>query len=220
MIRDAYWRRRSLKAAVQTVANQSETDRELRLVTSSIMALVMALTVLSCAHGPQSSGASSLPDSESTAVPVPAAEPEPERERSARIEFIFNALNRDTMNLLESFYDPEIVFQDPIVHIEGLPDLRAYYVSMYESVEEIRFDIANHYIDGDRHVVSWTMTVVHERFNQGKEVVVDGVSVIHFNASDLVVYHRDYFDMGALVYEHVPLLGYVVGRVKERIRNK
>jgi len=195
-------------------------ERAPRLIEPAVIVPVMVLMLLSCAHGPQPFDTCPPPDSESPALPVPATEPEPERGRSARIEFIFNALNRDTMNLLESFYDPEIVFEDPIVHVEGLPDLRAYYVSMYESVVDIRFDISNHYVDGDRHVVSWTMTVVHERFNQGEDVVVDGVSVIHFNASDLVVYHRDYFDMGALVYEHVPVLGYVVGRVKERIRNK
>jgi len=32
-----------------------------------------------------------------------------------------------------------------------------------------------------------------------------------------VIYHRDYFDMGAFVYENIPVLGSVVRYTKKRL---
>jgi hypothetical protein len=32
-----------------------------------------------------------------------------------------------------------------------------------------------------------------------------------------IYYHRDYFDMGAMLYEHLPLLGRIIQRLKHRL---
>jgi len=49
-------------------------------------------------------------------------------------------------------------------------------------------------------------------------VLLDGISVIRFDEEDLVVYHRDYFDVGAMVYEHVPVVRFFVRQVKKRLQ--
>lgn len=137
--------------------------------------------------------------------------------RQERIEAAFNGLNKDTMDALGDFYAEDVVFEDPLGKIEGLPDLRGYYENMYANVKDIRFDFSESVVEGDAHVVFWTMTMSVSRLNGGKPISVDGNSLIRFDEDDKVVYHRDTFDMGAMVYEQVPLLRHPVRWIKKRL---
>jgi hypothetical protein len=60
------------------------------------------------------------------------------------------------------------------------------------------------------------MTMKHPAVAGGETVIVDGVSYVRFEG-DKAVYHRDYFDAGAMVYEHVPIVGSIVRYVKGRV---
>jgi len=138
-------------------------------------------------------------------------------EREAAIEKTFNALRADTMDVLDDFYAADVTFEDPLGRIEGLADLKAYYADMYEDVEEISFAFHEQVVEGNTHVALWTMRVHLKRLNRGREITVEGNSVIRFNAEDRVVYHRDYFDMGAMVYQHVPILKCFIKRINKRL---
>ena len=138
--------------------------------------------------------------------------------RAEKIETTFNALSKDNMSVLDSFYSPGVIFEDPLVRIDGLESLKSYYSDMYESVTAIGFDFSDQFIEGDTHVAAWTMRMHARRLNKGREVQLDGISVIRFNDDDLVVYHRDYFDVGAMVYEQVPFVRFFVRQVKKRLQ--
>ena len=49
----------------------------------------------------------------------------------------------------------------------------------------------------------------------GKPISVQGTSHIRF--TDKVYFHQDYFDGGALLYEHVPVLGSIIQQLKKRM---
>jgi hypothetical protein len=58
-------------------------------------------------------------------------------------------------------------------------------------------------------------------FNSGKELTVDGVSLITFGGKHgKAIDHRDYFDMGEFIYERVPLLGSAVRLLKNKMGSK
>jgi SnoaL-like domain len=130
--------------------------------------------------------------------------------RIERIATAFNALNKDNMHILDGFYHADVLFEDPLGRIEGLPDLKDYYAQMYENVQSIGFGFTNQIVDGDTHVAVWTMRMRAKGLNKGSEVILDGISLIRFGENDLVVYHRDYFDVGAMVYEQVPVVRFFV----------
>ena len=54
--------------------------------------------------------------------------------------------------------------------------------------------------------------------NNGEEVTLEGNSYIKFNENNLVIYHRDYFDMGEFIYEHIPVLGWTLKKIKNKLR--
>jgi predicted ester cyclase len=142
---------------------------------------------------------------------------EKKTERSHRIDAAFNGLDKDNMHVLDDFYAESVEFQDPVNRLSGLDALRAYYTGMYQNVKDISFDITLEVVEGDTHVICWTMTMSVDKFNGGKPIVCHGSSVLRFGADDKVVYHRDYFDMGEMLYQHVPVLGYMVKKAKEKL---
>jgi hypothetical protein len=138
--------------------------------------------------------------------------------RLSEIESLFNNFNSDTMHLADDFYDPDVVFRDPIVELRGRDALKAYYVDMYENVTSIRFDFSGGIEKEEEAVVFWTMEVRAKGFKGGEPVLLDGASHIKFGGElGKAVYHRDYFDMGAFVYENIPVLGSIVRYTKKRL---
>ena len=137
--------------------------------------------------------------------------------RSALIREAFNGLTKEKLDVLDKFYDAHVTFEDPLGSIQGLEALRAYYANMYENVTSIRFEFTNEIAEGDTHVAVWTMRMSVKKLNKGREIVVPGNSVIRFNDADKVIYHRDYFDMGAMVYRRVPILRTLVKKVDKRL---
>lgn len=141
-------------------------------------------------------------------------------ERSQRIRDAFNNLNRDTIDGLDAFYHPDVVFEDPLGRIEGLDALKAYYAGMYKNVTEITFEFTNEVAAGDQHVAFWTMRLRAKGLNRGREVAATGNSLLRFDEAGLVVYHRDFFDMGEFVYQHIPVLRFLVRKVNGALAHK
>ncbi|MCT7655735.1 hypothetical protein MBH78_16005 [Oceanimonas sp. NS1] len=55
------------------------------------------------------------------------------------------------------------------------------------------------------------------RLNGGRPVTVPGVS--HLCFADSIYYHRDFFDLGAMLYEQLPLLGKGIRALKRRLNS-
>ena len=60
------------------------------------------------------------------------------------------------------------------------------------------------------------MTAKHPKFLKGQSVRVEGASFLK-TRNGKIYYHRDYFDMGSLLYEHLPLLGKIIQKIKQRV---
>jgi ketosteroid isomerase-like protein len=139
-------------------------------------------------------------------------------DQSQKIADFYRGLDKDHIGLVDQFYDKNAEFLDPIVDLHGVSALRDYYAGLYKNVKTIRFDFTSEVAQGNDHVVMWKMTLLSESLNGGKEFSIDGNSFIRFGGADgKVVYHRDYFDMGAFIYERLPVLGRVIRFIKEKM---
>ena len=127
----------------------------------------------------------------------------------------YNKLDFHHLHLLGDLYAGEVVFEDPIHRIEGFAALEKYFAGMYENVESCRFEWVAEVIGDGEAMVSWIMVLRHKKFRAGETVRVPGSS--HIRYTDKVTYHRDYFDVGALIYERVPVLGGIIRWIKGRL---
>lgn len=129
----------------------------------------------------------------------------------------FNQLDKTRLDLLDTLYHPDILFTDPAHTLDGLPALKQYFASLYDNVRFVRFIFDTQMQSGDQAFVTWTMEMSHPRLAKGRPVAVNGCSHLVFASDGRVIRHRDYFDLGAMIYEHLPLLGGLITTIKKRL---
>jgi|SRR5471030_1019803 len=128
----------------------------------------------------------------------------------------FAALDKDSLDRLGELYSDDVVFTDPLHQVHGLVEVQRYFSELYANVNGLRFDF--HAFDEVREgkgYLRWTMSFSHPRLAKGSLIRVDGCSHLLWN--EKVYQHRDYFDAGAMLYEHLPVMGRVIAWLKKRL---
>ncbi len=128
---------------------------------------------------------------------------------------IYQSLSKNNLDSLTLIYDENITFVDPIHTICGLPSLTEYFVHLYENLISSQFHMEHTYQCDNDAFLYWTMVITHKKLNKGKPVSVKGHSKLTFK-NDKVIYHRDYFDLGEMLYEQLPGIGFLIKKVKVR----
>lgn len=126
---------------------------------------------------------------------------------------VYQQLSTDNLALLASIYHQDVVFIDPMHQLTGFTHLNHYFSQLYQNLTTCRFVIKTVLLDEEQAVIFWQMTYQHPKLNGGNPVTVEGNS--HIKGQDnKVIYHRDYLDLGAMLYEQLPLLGRVIKWIK------
>ncbi len=128
----------------------------------------------------------------------------------------YSELNKDNLNRLEEIYHSNVVFEDAAHRIESYHSLLTYFQNLYQNVDRCQFDIAEQYQSGNAGFLTWTMHLQHPNLAGGNQVNVKGISHLKFDEGK-IIYHRDYFDLGEMLYENLPLLGSVIRMIKRRL---
>ena len=126
----------------------------------------------------------------------------------------FETMNVDSVDGLDEIYHPNIHFQDPIHEIKGLGALTTYFSHLNKNLVSGHFDFKGVDRAGQRYFFEWVMTVKTKR--PKKTIVLHGMTKVEIDG-ERIIRHRDYFDLGEMVYEHVPLLRGLVRAVKKRL---
>ena len=136
-----------------------------------------------------------------------------------KLKYFFQKLDKNSLNLITEFYHPEVDFIDPVGKIKGANAIKAYYEGMYKNVKSIKFEFSQVYESGNTVIGVWTMTLETDKLNGGEPYSVDGNSVVTFAPNGQAIYHRDYFDMGAFVYERIPVIGYIIKKLRANMEH-
>lgn len=135
-----------------------------------------------------------------------------------RFQQLYSSLNRDTLNskLLADVYDVDITFEDCFHKIKGIEALSVYFDGLYENVSFIHFEFKDQWVNDESAMLTWLMSYQHPKLNGGDLIEVEGASQLNFKGGK-IIRHRDYFDGGALLYEHIPFLKRVIHFLKNRM---
>ncbi|MCJ8168091.1 nuclear transport factor 2 family protein [Atopomonas sediminilitoris] len=133
----------------------------------------------------------------------------------------FARIDAHNLTPLRELYHNDLRFEDPLHQLSGLPALEDYCRQLYQSTQDIRWQfhsldqIAGNAQNG-RGYLRWSLNFSHPSLKRGAPICVHGCSYLIWLDSK-VTQHRDYFDAGALLYEHVPVLGRVIAWLKGRL---
>jgi hypothetical protein len=130
----------------------------------------------------------------------------------------FESLNRKTVSLVDTFYDEDAVLVDPMVEIRGRDRIKTYYANLYRHVRSIHWEFLSEIMGHHEVALAWVMILEAQNFNGNRPLRLHGASIIRLDeSSGKAVYHRDYFDMGAFVYEGLPVLGGLIRLIKKKM---
>lgn len=144
-----------------------------------------------------------------------------------------NNLNANTLNAVKSFYraltpaaidgisdiyHPDVVFTDPAGSVTGCDKLQQHFERLLAGTQQCRFDFLDEQqlISGDSALLCWRMTLAVPPLARGQAFTVEGASRLTYQRQ-LIITHRDYFDLGAMFYEQLPLLGAIIRRLRRRL---
>ena len=134
-----------------------------------------------------------------------------------RLVDFYQTFDLAAISRLGDVYSDQITFEDPIRRIEGLAALQEYFSSLMQHVRSCRFVVLRYETTARSGFVEWEMYFSHAALNRGAAIKVNGVTVLSFD--DKITYHRDYFDLGEMLYEHVPVMGVATRHLKRRLQS-
>jgi len=123
--------------------------------------------------------------------------------------------SRDTIPLIDEIYTRDVEFIDPVHRLEGSLALKSYFRRLAENMQDYEMQYIDKLEGDDSACLSWEMSFVHSSLNSGRPVRVRGISLIKYTSK--IYYHEDRYDLGALIYEHVPVLGAATRYLKNRL---
>lgn len=135
-----------------------------------------------------------------------------------RFSQLYASLDNTALSALPEIYHRDIRFIDPVGEHQGLSSLQDYFRQLLTNLDYCRFTLTTPQQDEQQAVVCWQMIYAHPRLLRGQELTLEGISQLRF-ADRRIIYQRDYYDLGAMLYEHLPLVGQVVRSIKRRLRS-
>lgn len=132
-----------------------------------------------------------------------------------RIKHLYSDFLAADSGSIAEVYAEKVVFSDPVHRIEGLASMQAYFAGVAENLKECRFEFDHTLVEGSTVNLWWTMHYRHPRLRGGAPLTLRGASLLKLDLEkDRVLEHEDIYDLGAMVYEQVPVLGAVLRYVK------
>ena len=125
---------------------------------------------------------------------------------------VYANLNSSNVDELKKVYHSNIEFIDPIHHLSGFSDVKKYMQHMYENIADYQLIVLD-CVEGETTAyLTWKLRFRHPKLKGGKQIEFDGVSKLDFN--EKIFRHQDFYDLGAMLYEHIPVFGALVKVIK------
>ena len=128
---------------------------------------------------------------------------------------LYSSFDQQTLARLPEFYSGNITFIDPIHKLEGIDALSKYFSGFSSADLHCQFVFTNEIIGNNQAFFQWQMQYSHKRISNGKTLALRGGSLIKF--SDKIFYHEDFYDMGAMLYQHIPIIGWLIKKLNARM---
>lgn len=135
---------------------------------------------------------------------------------AARLRHAFEALDQRKLAGLDDFaaiYHDDVYFEDPMQRLHGKPALLDAMRRLFARMRDLDLRLESVLVTGDEAYLTWTMRL-HPRL--GPSIHLEGVTHLRLSG-DLVIYHRDYWDLLSSLAESSPLLGLAYRAVMKRL---
>ena len=150
---------------------------------------------------------------------VPAPGSPAEQQALARFAEFFSSFSPDRVErLLPQTYAENVYFNDTLKSIRGRKALAHYLAESAAAVDDCRVEIVSSSpVQAGEFFLRWKMMIRFKRFRRGVETWSIGASHLRFDADGRVTYHQDYWNAADGLFQHVPVLGWMIRAIKRRL---
>lgn len=111
-------------------------------------------------------------------------------------------------------YAPDAYLNDNLVALNGAGAIADYLARSLEEVTSLRVNLLGIAQDGAEYYVRWQMTIESPRIRAGVPLKSYGMTHFRFDEAGRVLLHKDFWDVGTGLYEHLPVLGAVLRQIR------
>jgi hypothetical protein len=115
---------------------------------------------------------------------------------------------------LEKAYAPELYFNDTVHTYRTRPEVVAYMLKTADAVETLKVEVQDVAVKANDYYLRWVMTMRFEISGDKVDSKSIGMTHIRTDSSGQVVIHQDYWDAVEGLYQYIPFVGYMVGKVQ------
>lgn len=159
-----------------------------------------------------------LADLDARAVAAPPPDSEEETAAVDRFIILFSDLSAVNVDArLAEVYAEALFFNDTVKTIDNLAELRTYMLHTAQSVEACRVEMLDQVRSGEDFYFRWEMEIVFKALQPGLADRTPGMTHVRFNEEGRIVLHQDFWDPARGIYEHIPVLGPMLRKIKARL---
>lgn len=123
------------------------------------------------------------------------------------------SLTPESLPDLPKYVTENVRFRDPFNDVHGVEAMERVFRHMFDNVAEIDFAVQHTVCEGDVCLMQWRLRGVL----MGKPWNVEGASALRFAPDGRVAEHVDYWDAARGFYERLPVLGWLVSRIRRSL---
>ena len=128
----------------------------------------------------------------------------------------YQEANNSNIERMDRLYTQDVEFRDPLHTILGILALKGYVKNLYASSDYIQFEYTDEQRGENSATITWNMKFSNSALAGGKVITLRGITQIRF--TDRIYYQEDFYDLGAMLYQHIPVLGAIIRFVNSRVR--
>ena len=126
----------------------------------------------------------------------------------------FETLTPERLPALAALVTPDVRFKDPFNDVRGVDDMIRVLKTMYCHGTP-SFAVLDTAIGNQGAYLLWRFT--NDPGKGGQPLVIVGMSAVRIAADGRIQEHIDHWDSGSQFYERIPILGWLIRRVKRRL---
>ena len=120
----------------------------------------------------------------------------------------------ETISELKEYCTEDVHFRDPFNKVHSVEHFVAIMEESYETLSEVSFEVLETFWSEQAAVIKWNF---YFRMKPGAEKeTITGLSEIRSDGAKVTA-HLDYWDSGERIYARIPVLGFFVRQVRNRV---
>ena len=129
----------------------------------------------------------------------------------------YQTLTPASLPRIRDLYAEDAWFKDPFNDVHGASEIERILAHMFDTLTSVRFVIRDTVAAGDSAFLTWDFSFHVKKWKPLLEQHIHGASHVRFDAEGRAKYHRDYWDAAEELYEKLPVIGWVMRGLRQRM---